>query len=99
MTLYAVHIQGPDDIIAAPGEREAQTLAKKLNAFFMETLKQSTPATPMIEAVVIKWPYAPTAHAEELAKDWADHAKFIGPIEPVDERDTRTIDMFSEQAS
>jgi hypothetical protein len=97
MTLYAVHILGPDDIIATPGKREAEVLAEKLNAFFTETFKQSTPATPMIEAVVITWPFAPKSHAEELAKDWADRAKFIGPIEPVVERDTRTIDMFSAE--
>ncbi|CAH2910831.1 MAG: hypothetical protein CPSOU_1859 [uncultured Paraburkholderia sp.] len=92
MTSYAVHIQGPDDIIAAPGKREAEVLAEKLNSFF-ESLK-SGPAAPTIEAVVIKWPFAPTSHAEELVKDWADHARFIGPIDPEPERDTRTIDMF-----
>jgi hypothetical protein len=48
MTLYAVHIQGPDDIIAAPGEREAEALAKKLNAFF--TSLESGPAAPTVEA-------------------------------------------------
>jgi hypothetical protein len=99
MTLYAVHVQGPDDIIAAPSKREAEVLADKLNAFFAEITQKSGPAAPTIEAVVIKWPYAPSAHAEELAKDWADHAKFIGPLEAEAERDTRTIDMFSTQAS
>jgi hypothetical protein len=99
MTLYAVHILGPDDIIATPGKREAEVLAEKLNAFFAEVSQKSGPAAPTIEAVVCTWPFAPKSHAEELAKDWADHARFIGPIEPVVERDTRTIDMFTEQAS
>jgi hypothetical protein len=97
MTLYAVHIQGPDDIIATPGKREAEVLAEKLNAFFASL--KSGPAAPTIEAIVIKWPYTPPSHAEALAEAWADHAKFIGPLEPEPERDTRTIDMFAEQAS
>jgi hypothetical protein len=34
MTLFAVHVQGPDEIIATPGEREAEALAKKLTDYF-----------------------------------------------------------------
>jgi hypothetical protein len=98
MTLYAVHVQGPDDIIAAPSKREAEVLAEKLNAFFVEMAQKSGPASPLIEAVVITWPYAPSSHATLLAHEWADHAKFIGPVEPEPERDTRTIDMFQERA-
>jgi hypothetical protein len=97
MTLYAVHVQGPDDIIAAPGRREAEVLADKLNAFFAEIKQKSGPAAPIIEAVVIKWPYTPPSHAEALAEDWADHAKFIGPVDPEPERDTKTIDMFAQE--
>lgn len=95
MTLYAVHVQGPDDIIAAPSKREAEVLAEKLNAFFVSL--KSGPAAPTIEAVVIAWPYAPSAHADELAKDWDGHAKFIGPVDPEPARDDKTIDMFGEQ--
>lgn len=99
MTLYAVHVQGPDDIIAAPSKREAEVLADKLNAFFAEIAQKSGPAAPTIEAVVTEWPGGAMSHAVALAEDWADHAKFIGPIEQVPERDTRTIDMFATQAS
>lgn len=95
--LYAVHIQGPDEIIAAPGKREAEVLTEKLNIYFAEVAQKSGPAAPTIEAVVIAWPYAPSVHAEELAKDWADHAKFIGPVEMEPERDDRTIDMFGAE--
>jgi hypothetical protein len=94
MTLYAVHVQGPDDIIAAPSKREAEVLADKLNAFFAEIKRGRGENYPTTDAVVITWPYAPSAHATELANDWADHAKFIGPVEPEPERDTKTMDMF-----
>lgn len=99
MTLYAVHIQGPDEIIATPGKREAEVLAEKLNAFFAEITQKSGPAAPTIEAVVVPWPYRQSSHADDLANDWADHAKFIGPIDQEPERDTKTIDMFEVQAS
>jgi hypothetical protein len=94
MTLYAVHVQGPDDIIAAPGKREAEVLADKLNAFFAEIKQKSGPAAPIIEAVVITWPDEPSEHANELEQRWADHARFIGPIDPEPTRDDKTVDMF-----
>jgi hypothetical protein len=96
MTLYAVHVQGLDDIIAAPGKREAEVLAEKLNEFFAEIKQNSGPAAPTIEAVVITWPGGALSHVVALAEDWEGHAKFIGPIDPEPERDTRTIDMFGE---
>jgi hypothetical protein len=96
MTLYAVHIQGPDEIIAAPGKREAKALADKWNPYFVEMAQKFGPAAPIIEAVVIKWPYEPVEHENDLEQNWSRHARFIGPVEPEPERDTRTIDMFAE---
>ncbi len=98
MTLYAVHVQGPDDIIAAPSKREAEVLAEKLNAFFAEIKKERGENYPTIDAIVTAWPGTAARHAEQLAEDWADHAKFIGPIDVEPERDTRTIDMFEDRA-
>ncbi|MFM0503892.1 hypothetical protein [Paraburkholderia caffeinilytica] len=96
MTLYAVHVQGPDDIIAAPSKREAEVLAEKLNPYFIEMAQKFGPSAPTIEAVVIAWPYEPSKHANELEQRWADRAKFIGPVEPEPERDDKTIDMFED---
>lgn len=97
MTLYAVHVQGPDEIIAAPSKLEAEVLADKLNAYFVEMWQKRGPAAPLIEAVVIKYPFSADSHAKQLADDWEGHAKFIGPIDREPERDTQTIDMFKEQ--
>jgi hypothetical protein len=94
MTLYAVHIQGPD-IIAAPSKREAEVLADKLMAATVEALLGRE---CYISMEVITWPGTSKEHAKQLAEDWAEHARFIGPIEPEPERDTRTIDMFEERA-
>jgi precorrin-2 methylase len=93
MTLYAVHILGPDDIIAAPSKREAEVLADKLMVATLECL-QGQPCYVSME--VIAWPGTPASHAKQLREDWAQHAKFIGPVEAEPERDTKTIDMFGE---
>jgi precorrin-2 methylase len=93
MTLYAVHVQGPDDIIAAPSKREAEVLAEKLMAATLEALQGRECYVSM---EVIAWPGTAKEHAQQLAEDWAEHAKFIGPIDPEPERDTKTIDMFGE---
>lgn len=91
MTLYAVHVQGPDEIIAAPSKREAELLADKLMASHLELLQGRE---NLISMDVVVWPFTAASHAKQLADDWADHAKFIGPVEPESERDTKTIDMF-----
>lgn len=93
MTLYAVYVQGPDDIIAAPSKREAEVLAEKLMAATLECL-QGRPCYVSMD--VITWPGTAANHAKQLREDWDQHAKFIGPIEPEPERDTKTIDMFGE---
>jgi hypothetical protein len=94
MTLYAVHVQGPDDIIAAPSKREAEVLAEKLMAATLECL-QGQPCYVSME--VIAWPGSAAEHAKQLREDWEHHARFIGPVEAEEGRDTRTIDMFSSQ--
>jgi hypothetical protein len=91
MTLYAVHVQGPDDIIAAPSKREAEVLADKLMSATLEVLQGRECCVSM---EVITWPGSAASHAKQLAEDWAQHARFIGPVEPETERDTKTIDMF-----
>jgi hypothetical protein len=99
MTLYAVHVQGPDDIIAAPNERDAQLLADKLTAHFAEIKKERGDNYPSVLAEVVVWPSSDAkGHAKQLVEDWAYHAAFIGPVEAEPERDTRTMDMFQEQA-
>jgi hypothetical protein len=91
MTLYAVHIQGPDEIIAAPSKREAEVLAEKLMGATLEALQGRECYVSM---EVIAWPGSAASHAKQLREDWEQHAKFIGPVEPEPERDTKTIDMF-----
>lgn len=69
-TLYAVHIEGPDDLIAAVDLAEAEARAAEINGIAEELadLSNASPADPVIRAVVIEWPYSFAEHAEEIAR-------------------------------
>lgn len=53
-TLWAVHIQGPDDIHACPDRAVADALALVLNRQFA---RYTDPNDPPMNATVIEWPY------------------------------------------
>ncbi|MGF6641844.1 hypothetical protein [Paraburkholderia sp. MM6662-R1] len=78
MTLYAVHAQGSDDIIAAPSKDDAQTLADRMNMWSDTFRKWVGPA----RAVVIEYPDSPESHAEQLEADWSRHELFIVIADP-----------------
>lgn len=68
-TLWALHIEGPDDVIAARDRAEADERAAEINAAY-EQYKQrpdAGPDDPKWCAVVITWPGTATDHAEEVA--------------------------------
>lgn len=107
-TLWMLHIQGPDDIVAAPSKVQAEAVAAAFNAYWGDYLAKQRAASvaegkppdhwPTITAVVAEWDGTPTAHAKNLAQYWPDYAEYGGAVvvdeEP--ERDTRTINMFQE---
>lgn len=111
-TLWMLHIQGPDDVVAAPSKAQAEKVAAAFNAYWGEWLGKKRAESvaegknpdhwPSINAVVVEWDSTAKAHAKSVAQYWPDYAEYGGADvaepepEPV-ERDTRTIDMFSEQ--
>lgn len=109
--LWMLHIQGPDDIVAAPSKVQAEQVAAAFNAYWGDYLTRQRAASiaegknpdhwPTITAVVAEWDGTAKAHAKNLAQYWPDYAAYAGAvaIEPEPERDTRTIDMFEVQAS
>jgi hypothetical protein len=73
-TLWAVHVQGPDDIIATSDKAEAEKYAAGLNDWYEQRSKEPDfdPKTfPRVHAEVIEWPYAQAAHAESIARNEA----------------------------
>lgn len=73
--LWAVHVQGPDDIVAEASRESADRNATALNDWYAARTKDDDfdPVTfPRIHAEVIPWPYSREAHAEALASQAAE---------------------------
>jgi hypothetical protein len=68
--LWAVHVEGPDDVIAAADRAEANTKAAEINQAW-EEFRQRPDASendPRWRAVVVPWTYGAAEHAEEIAR-------------------------------
>jgi len=69
--LWAVHIEGPDDIIACADRAEADQRTKEINDAW-ETLSRRPDANPELDgrfhAVVIPWEWSALEHTEEVAR-------------------------------
>lgn len=75
--LWAVHVQGPDDIVAEESRESADRNAAALNQWYENRTKDPDfdPRTfPRIHAEVIEWPYERDAHADALARQTEDAA-------------------------
>lgn len=67
--LWAVHVQGPDDVIAATCKEAAERYAQGLNDWYQARTQEPDfdPETfPRVHAEVVPWPYGRQAHTEAL---------------------------------
>ncbi len=69
-TLWAVHVQGPDDMIAAEDRAEADRRTAEINEAWTQFKKRpgASDNDPRWTAVVVPWPYSRGEHAEEVAR-------------------------------
>jgi hypothetical protein len=70
--LWAVHIEGPDSMLAMPSKEEAEKRADELNAGYAQyASKPGRQAERLAKwhAVVVPWPGTAEGHAEELADE------------------------------
>jgi len=63
--LWAVHVQGPDDVYACESKEEADETAKILNLIINQV---PSPMWTICKATVIEWPYAKEEWLKELRK-------------------------------
>jgi hypothetical protein len=54
LKMWAVHVQGPDDLHACPDRDVADALALLLNNQFQ---RDASPGCPLMVATVTEWPY------------------------------------------
>jgi hypothetical protein len=64
--LWAVHVVGPDDLLAAPDHDQARSLAKRLRDYFATWPVDEY--RPHMNAIVVVWPHSADAHAKEVAR-------------------------------
>lgn len=77
--LWAVNIQGPDDLIAASSYEEATEIAIAWNRWWADHIKRRggiRKNDPLMWAVPCEWPH-PEGHAEDLANPSQDYAPII----------------------
>ncbi|MHB1641807.1 MAG: hypothetical protein ACYCS8_03985 [Acidithiobacillus sp.] len=63
--LWAVHVQGPDDVYACESKEDADATAKTLNQIINQV---ASPMPPLCKATVIEWPHAKEDWLKELRK-------------------------------
>lgn len=63
--LFCLRIAGPDDVIAAPTELQAQDAADEFNLLYTEDDMQATADL---------WPHGAESHAHSIAKHWGEYA-------------------------
>jgi len=63
--LWAVHVQGPDDVYACESKEQADATAKTFNQIINQV---PSPMWTICKATVIEWPYAKEEWLKELRK-------------------------------
>jgi hypothetical protein len=66
--LWALHIQGPDDLFAMPSKEAAQQQADILNAEFKARKAERGDNYPIITVAVIPWGGSAESHAASMAE-------------------------------
>lgn len=66
LTLWCVHVLGPDDVMAAPSHDAAVVRARELNKTIFSRI--SEPNDILCFAYAAPWPHSQDAHAEDLEK-------------------------------
>lgn len=68
--LLAVHVEGPDDIIAVASREEGEKLATEINQAQTDLISNADDQTrglyPAVHASIVPWEWGPGAHAEML---------------------------------
>lgn len=69
--LWAIHVQGPDDVYAAPSWAEASEAAAYLEHCMTQSRLREEPDLPAISFVVVPWPHSAESHASEVRR-WSE---------------------------
>lgn len=76
--LWCLHIEGPDDVLAAPSREAAQEAAERLQQWLDARPKHEL--DPLVRCVVEPWPHSELLHTQDL-KRW-DERTAVRQTEP-----------------
>lgn len=69
--LWALHVQGPDDVYAAPSWAAAAEAATWLEHRALQARLRSEPDFPAVSFAAIPWPHSAASHAADLPR-WSE---------------------------
>ncbi len=75
-TCWALHFQGPDDVVAAPSKQAAELAAKNFNAVW-DAHKDERGHDVRVVADVIEWEHGFIEHAKSVIKHWPEYADLL----------------------
>lgn len=78
--LYAIHMQGPDDVIAAPSKAAAEAVVKNFNQYW-EDHKAGRGHDVHIVAAVVEWTHGPVEHAKDVLASFGEYADLLTAFE------------------
>ncbi|WP_052949628.1 hypothetical protein [Dyella japonica] len=76
--LWALHMLGPDDVIAAPSKLAADAVAKNFNAYWDEQ-RHTRDHDVRVVATVIEWPFEANRHAKAVMEDFGEYVDLLEP--------------------
>lgn len=77
--LWALHMRGPDDVVAAPSKIAADVVAKNFNDYW-EQHKHLRDHDVHVIAAVIEWPFEPARHAKAVMDDFGEYTDLLEPF-------------------
>lgn len=83
--LWAIHMLGPDDVVAAPSKQAAERVAANFNAFY-EAHKHERTHDVRVVAEVIEWTHGPVEHAKDVLASFAEYADLLEPFASIKEQ-------------
>lgn len=66
--LWAVHVHGPDDVLAAESREAAETEAREINEWWAAHWAERPGISLSLYAVAEPWPFSDGDHAANLAR-------------------------------
>lgn len=73
---WALHLKGPDDVVAAPSREAAEIVARNFNAYW-DAHKHERDHDVRVVAEAIEWDHGAVDHARSVAEHWPEYTDLL----------------------